>query len=183
MYWTCITILTVYRRWENRFKYIPTYGALPPLPLKFFVDTHFSSLWIGYAIVIFIAFISIVVGSVSLSHNGMCSDTTFSKILVTTRNPTLDRVVMSYPGVALGGDPMPKELERTELQFGVIDVKRDDENTPLLMPHTAFGLAKETSPINKNDVRQAIEAQGSSDIELGSHGALFPGTGLGALPG
>jgi hypothetical protein len=78
---------------------------------------------------------------------------------------------------------MPKELERTELQFGVIDVKRSSESTPLLMPHTAFGLAGETAPIHKTDVRQAIEAQESSDIELGSRGIFISGAGLGALPG
>ena len=112
----------------------------------------------------------------------MCSDTTFSKIMVTTRNPSLDKLIMSYPGVALGGDPMPKELERTELRFGVIDVA-SGEIEPLLVKHTAFGYEDETSLIDKRDVQKTLEQQQDSDIELGSRGNMFSGAGLGALPG
>lgn len=155
-------------RLENRFLYKP------------------ASLWFGYSVAIIVAFISSLIGSLAIRHNGMCSDTTFSKILVTTRNPTLDKVIMSYPGVALGGDPMPKELENTELKFGVVDFKRDEPTatTPLLtMPHTAFGLPDEIGTLNKLDVRRAVEVQESSDIELGSRGIFVSGAGLGALPG
>lgn len=113
----------------------------------------------------------------------MCSDTTFSKILVTTRNPTLDRLVTNYPGVSLGGDPAPKELERTQLRFGVVNhYAVDNERTPL-MKHTAFGLEKETEAINWEVAQEAHEAQKRSDVELGSRGPFFNGSGLGALPG
>ena len=131
------------------------------------------------------ALCSIVVGIIALRSNGFCSDTTFSKIMVTTRNPTLDKLVRSYPGVALGGDPMPKELDRTRLRFGVIKEASGpdrDESTPLLK-HTAFGLASETAPINKHDLRATLKARTDSDIELGNRGAFFPGAGLGGLPG
>lgn len=111
----------------------------------------------------------------------MCSDTTFSKILVTTRNPTLDKLVMSYPGVALGGDPMPKDLQNTQLRFGVISHSDADSDAPL--PHTAFGLQSETRRIHWEDVQTAMEKQSDSQIELGSRGPFFPGAGLGALPG
>lgn len=113
----------------------------------------------------------------------MCSDTTFSKILVTTRNKTLDKLVMSYPGVALGGDPIPKELEHTQLRFGVIDFDQNGLMEPLLMKHTAFGLAEETTTIRRKDVEEALELQDDREIELGNRGPYFPGAGLGALPG
>ena len=137
---------------------------------------------LGYAIAIAVSLCSIITGIIALWSNGFCSDTTFSKIMVTTRNPTLDKLVRSYPGVALGGDPMPKELEKTQLRFGVNQKPSGEEGTPLLM-HTAFGLAKETGPINRHDVQKALKVRTDSEIELGNRGMFFPGTGLAGLPG
>jgi hypothetical protein len=152
-------------RWENRFRYYP-YG-----------------LWIGYALAIFVAFCSIIIGFASISRNGMCSDTTFSKILVTTRNPHLDRIVRRYPGVALGGDPIPKALEETRLRFGVVLDRGPDGNGRFVARHTAFGLEEETALINKETVLTSLSSRNESDYEMGNRRAYFPGAGLGALPG
>ncbi|KAF3003490.1 hypothetical protein E8E13_004348 [Curvularia kusanoi] len=70
------------------------------------------SLWIGYAIAVAITLASILVGSWAIHQNGVASDTLFSRILVTTRNPTLDHLSV---GACLGGDPFPKELRKTKL--------------------------------------------------------------------
>lgn len=102
-----------------------------------------TSLWIGYAFSIAFAAASLVVGGFSVVANGITSDTTFSKILVTTRNRTLDRLVTAYEGVCLGGDPFPEELEDTELMFGVIDGGE--------RKHAAFGTASEVIPIRRGD--------------------------------
>ena len=107
-------------RYENRFHY------------------NRRSLWIGYAISIFATLVFVIIGMHSIYINGITSDTLFSKVLVTTRNPTLDKLVRDHEGVCLGGDPFPEVLEQTRLRFGIID--RGDGGT-----HTAFGTVDETS--------------------------------------
>jgi len=107
-------------RYENRFHY------------------NRRSLWVGYAISIFATLVFVIVGMHSIYLNGITSDTLFSKVLVTTRNPTLDKLVEDHEGVCLGGDPFPEALEKTRLRFGIIN--RGDGGT-----HTAFGTASETT--------------------------------------
>lgn len=117
-----------------------------------------QGLWIGYAISSAVALLSIVTGFVSIYWNGITSDTLFSKILVTTRNRTLDKLVKQYEGVCLGGDPFPRELEQTQLRFGVIDEREtDDDRTK----HAAFGTVEETIPILPGDSYKRLAAHGS----------------------
>ncbi|KAG0634740.1 hypothetical protein HOY80DRAFT_1025565 [Tuber brumale] len=106
-------------RYENRFHYSP------------------QGLWIGYTLSVIATLASVLIGMHSIYVNGITSDILFSKILVTTRNPTLDRLVKEFEGVCLGGDPFPAKLEQTRLMFGIID-----EGT-----HTAFGTDEETTPM------------------------------------
>jgi len=103
---------------------------------------HYSrqGLWIGYTLSVIATLASVLVGMHSIYMNGITSDTLFSKILVTTRNPTLDNLVKDHEGVCLGGDPFPEKLEKTELIFGITD--QTDGAT-----HTAFGTVGETTPM------------------------------------
>ncbi|CAN9193893.1 unnamed protein product [Alternaria alternata] len=104
------------------------------------------SLWIGYAIVIAITFAFILVGAWSLYENGVASDVLFSRIMATTRNPTLDHLSV---GACLGGDPFPKELTRTKLRFGVL-LEDDPREGPLgKVEHCCFGTMGETKEIVK----------------------------------
>ncbi|RPA94924.1 hypothetical protein L873DRAFT_1792549 [Choiromyces venosus 120613-1] len=113
---------------------------------------HYSrpGLWIGYAISVIITLASVLVGVHSIYVNGITSDTVFSKILVTTRNPTLDKLVEDHQGVCLGGDPFPEVLEKTRLRFGIID--RGDGTT-----HTAFGTAGETAVMLGSEKYRVLE--------------------------
>lgn len=119
-----------------------------------------TSLWIGYAISIAMALASIIVGAISLISNGITSDTTFSKILVTTRNKTIDKLVEEYEGVCLGGDPFPKELEQTLFKFGVID-EMSTRDSGKNSKHAAFGTIDEVIPIQKGDSYARLSATGS----------------------
>ncbi|KAI4609903.1 uncharacterized protein J4E87_010950 [Alternaria ethzedia] len=104
------------------------------------------SLWIGYAIVIAITFAFILVGAWSLHMNGVASDVLFSRIMATTRNPTLDHLSV---GACLGGDPFPKELAKTKLRFGVL-LEDDPREGPLgKVEHCCFGTMGETKEIVK----------------------------------
>ncbi|KAF2265818.1 hypothetical protein CC78DRAFT_176879 [Lojkania enalia] len=105
-----------------------------------------EGLWIGYAIVVAITTVFIGIGAYSIWQNGVASDTLFSRILVTTRNPTLDRLSV---GACLGGDPFPKELRETKLRFGVL-LEEDVKEGPLgRVEHCCFGAAGETKEIVK----------------------------------
>jgi hypothetical protein len=102
------------------------------------------SLWIGYAIAVATTLFSVVVGSLAIYQNGVASDTLFSRILVTTRNPTLDQLSV---GACLGGDPFPKELRKTKLRFGVL-VEEEPRDGPLgRVEHCCFGTRGETRDI------------------------------------
>lgn len=148
-------------RYENLFKY------------------HKESLWIGYAISIFVAFIFVCLGLQAIRSNGFTTDTTFTKILVTTRNKRLDDLVKSYEGVSLGGDPFPRELQTTGLRFGVVD--DDGMNGQRSIKHTAFGTVQETKPIRKEDFQDDTLPTNMPRSPLGDRGPWIPGAGLGAM--
>lgn len=104
------------------------------------------ALWIGYTVVISITFIFILVGAYSIYQNGVASDVLFSRIMVTTRNPTLDHLSV---GACLGGDPFPEELVQTKLRFGVL-LEDDPREGPLgKVEHCTFGTMGETKSIVK----------------------------------
>lgn len=125
-------------RYSNRFRY------------------YAQNLWIGYSIVVVVTLASIVVGSHSLGINGISSDTLFSRILVTTRNPTLDHLSR---GACLGSDPFPRELEETKLRFGAWHDVSSSNITGLGLSrmdkeqgHCAFGTVHEITEIVKGGV-------------------------------
>ncbi|OCK83676.1 hypothetical protein K432DRAFT_401814 [Lepidopterella palustris CBS 459.81] len=107
---------------------------------------HAEGLWIGYAIVVAFAFAFLIVGAWSIYQNGVASDTQFSRIMVTTRNPTIDRLSV---GACLGGDPFPPELRKTKLRFGVLLEEESREGFPGKVEHCTFGTRGETKEIQK----------------------------------
>ncbi|KAH6614010.1 hypothetical protein C7974DRAFT_68531 [Boeremia exigua] len=106
------------------------------------------SLWIGYAMAVAVTLASILIGSWAIYQNGVASDTLFSRILVTTRNPTLDHLSV---GACLGGDPFPKELRETKLRFGVLLEDEPREGPLGRVEHCCFGTRGETSNIVKGN--------------------------------
>jgi hypothetical protein len=121
-----------------------------------------QSLWVGYAIVIFMTFLFILVGAWSLYQNGVASDVLFSRIMVTTRNPTLDHLSV---GACLGGDPFPKELTKTKLRFGVL-LEDDPREGPLgKVEHCCFGTMGETKEIVKGGTYAGLKRRRRDDKE------------------
>ncbi|KAF8474806.1 hypothetical protein BDZ91DRAFT_711782 [Kalaharituber pfeilii] len=121
------TVSCTVSRYENRFKY------------------HRANLWVGYSIVVGVTVGALIVGALSLRSNGIVSDSLFSRILVTTRNPTLDKLSR---GACLGADPFPQELEQTKLRFGVLRESPQGGKPG----HCAFGTIHETTDIVKGGV-------------------------------
>ncbi|KAF2204688.1 hypothetical protein GQ43DRAFT_364113 [Delitschia confertaspora ATCC 74209] len=105
-----------------------------------------EGLWIGYAIVITVALLSMIIGAWSIFQNGVTSDTHFSRIMVTTRNPTIDRLSV---GACLGGDPFPTDLKRAKLRFGVLVEDEPKEGQFGVLEHCTFGTVGETKDIVK----------------------------------
>ncbi|XTI83250.1 hypothetical protein V2W45_1517066 [Cenococcum geophilum] len=122
---------------------------------------HAEGLWIGYAIVVVFTFVFLVVGAWSIHQNGVASDTQFSRIMVTTRNPTIDRLSV---GACLGGDPFPPELIKTKLKFGVLledeealNVASRGEGPLGRVEHCTFGTTGETKEIVKYGVYAGLK--------------------------
>jgi hypothetical protein len=103
-------------------------------------------LWIGYTTVIGVTFCFVLIGAWSIFQNGVASDVLFSRIMATTRNPTLDHLSV---GACLGGDPFPKELTETKLRFGVLLEDNPREGPLGAVEHCCFGTVGETKEIRK----------------------------------
>jgi hypothetical protein len=111
-------------------------------------------LWQCYAPVVFITLLILLFGIFTIWQDGTTFSTGFSRILVTTRNTTLDDISR---GACLGNDPFPLELMHTRLQFGVLangsdpEYMRDDgyqgSGGFASIGHCAFGVASEIAPI------------------------------------
>jgi hypothetical protein len=107
-----------------------------------------SQLWGCYAPVIFLTFLILLMGAWTIFRDGATFSVGFSRILVTTRNQTLDDISR---GACLGNDPFPMELMRTKLQFGVLNDHGEMEYMGAEgvqgIGHCAFGVPSEVSPI------------------------------------
>lgn len=113
-----------------------------------------EGLWVGYAFAVAGSFVCLLIGGWAIHQNGVASDTLFSRILVTTRNPTLDRLSV---GACLGGDPFPKELTRTKLRFGVLLEENPREGPLGTVEHCTFGAVGETKDIVKHGVYAGLK--------------------------
>lgn len=116
-------------QWQSSFVYVP------------------QRLWMCYAPVILVTLLILLFGLATVHADGTTFSTGFSRILVTTRNPTLDDISR---GACLGNDPFPVELMRTRLRFGVLDEGEaweagDAED----VRHCAFGVAAEVGPVRR----------------------------------
>jgi hypothetical protein len=127
-------------------------------------EYHARALWLGYAIVILVALIFVGIGFAAMLENGVVSGTSFSRILVTTRNPALDQLSV---GACLGSDPFPTELMRTKFRFGVLDdadadnsLHRDVALLGERPAHCAFGTEAQTSRIVKGTTYAGLRGVG-----------------------
>jgi hypothetical protein len=100
------------------------------------------TLWEIYGVALGAVFVCMLFGSYMLYVNGVNSDMSFSQILVTTRNPTLDRV---WEGMGLGGENISAEALKTRLQYGELESGMGEGG----IRRVAFGLEGEITPLTK----------------------------------
>ena len=93
-------------------------------------------LWTIYGISLRIVLAAVISGGVMFAVNGIDADLSFSQVLVTTRNETLDRLSR---GCNLGGWTISHELMKTKVRFGEV-MAEDPEMSDV--GHASFGLEK-----------------------------------------
>lgn len=108
-------------------------------------------LWQCYIPVIFMTLLILAFGAFTIWQDGTTFSTGFSRILVTTRNTTLDDISR---GACLGNDPFPLELMHTRLKFGVLNDHAEMEYIGgqqgyQSVGHCAFGVESEVGEIRK----------------------------------
>ncbi|KAL4990467.1 hypothetical protein BDW68DRAFT_154285 [Aspergillus falconensis] len=81
-----------------------------------------------------------VVGFFAMRGNGVSQSTSFSSVLMTTRNPELDRLAIGH---CLGSEPLRKEIGKVRLQFGEI------EGADQQHKHAAFGTKGSVTALTK----------------------------------
>jgi len=104
------------------------------------------TLWEIYGTALALGCICVAIGLYLLFKSGLSADMSFSQIMVTTRNPRLDRLCH---GAALGQDFISKELRRTKLKYGEA-VNMDYQEDEVSNRHVCFGLEKEVAAISKD---------------------------------
>jgi len=105
------------------------------------------ALWEIYGIALSLGCICVAIGLYFLFKSGVYADMSFSQVMVTTRNPRLDRLCY---GAALGQDFISKELRRTKLRYGEPISMEDREDE--VNQHVCFGLEKEVTAISKDRI-------------------------------
>lgn len=107
-------------------------------------------LWQCYAPVIFITLLILAYGGLTIWQDGVTFSTGFSRVLVTTRNTTLDDISR---GACLGNDPFPMELMYTRLKFGALNEHAEVEYVGgegfQGVGHCAFGVPSEIGPLRR----------------------------------
>ncbi|KAL3434677.1 hypothetical protein BDV09DRAFT_185593 [Aspergillus tetrazonus] len=97
---------------------------------------------IAYMTAIGVTVACVTVGFFALWRNGVSQNTSFSSVLMTTRNPELDRLAIGH---FLGAEPLRKEIGEVRLQYGGI------EGSDQRYKHTAFGTKGSVMALTKGE--------------------------------
>ncbi|KAI1806498.1 hypothetical protein F4811DRAFT_132375 [Daldinia bambusicola] len=125
--------LLTYNNWRNFTTEVP---ITVPTPKNFYYYNS-RTLLSAYSVAIAITLLCVCVGFVALMKNGYTSSLSFSTVLLTTRNPDLDRLSM---GNTLGAQPLPTRIRATKLQFGTLAPEGSE-------PHAGFGVDGTVAPL------------------------------------
>ncbi|KAH7077115.1 hypothetical protein FB567DRAFT_563239 [Paraphoma chrysanthemicola] len=123
--------------------------------------------WICYAPVILFTLGILLIGAWTIWEDGTTFSTGFSRVLATTRNPTLDEMSR---GACLGNDPFPKDLMKTKVQFGALREDSGLQDGRNGVGHCAFGVEGEVGPMRRDalyaGLRRPIDVKRASKAKV-----------------
>ena len=121
---------------------VSTQATITAYPAKYTYSE--KTLWGIYGTALALGLLSVIIGCYTLANNGVDATMSFSQILVTTRNRTLDD---HCSGAWRGGEYIPKGLTATRLRYGEMRGRESDTSQ---FTHPAFGLDNEIVEKNAN---------------------------------
>lgn len=116
-----------------------------PVNATFFINHYVynaSPLLASYGAVLVVALASIAVGFAAIWTNGYAASTSFSSIVLASRNKDLDHLAQ---GRSLGARPLAKDIAKTKLKYGLLQSERR-------VTQPAFGLGDSVAPLKKGMV-------------------------------
>ncbi|KAI1652991.1 hypothetical protein F4813DRAFT_376249 [Daldinia decipiens] len=125
--------LLTYSNWRNFTTEVPITISMP----RNFFYYNSVTLLATYSSAIVATLLCICVGFAALLSNGYTSSTAFSAVLLTTRNPDLDRLSTDN---TLGAKPLPHSIRDTKLRFGILRAEGSESQA-------GFGLDGNVTPL------------------------------------
>ncbi|KAK7711933.1 hypothetical protein SLS64_005204 [Diaporthe eres] len=107
---------------------------------------NWRNLLLAYAIAVCATAVCAVVGLDALLANGYSAETTFSSILLTTRNADLDDLARGH---CLGERPLAKEIGRRRLKYGILRSQAHD--VAVKGSHACFGFADDVRELKRGE--------------------------------
>ncbi|RFU25352.1 hypothetical protein B7463_g10981, partial [Scytalidium lignicola] len=98
------------------------------------------NLALAYGVAVGVTIVSVIIGLRALIVNGVSHGTSFSAIMCSTRNKTLDSLVVGY---SLATEPLGKEVLDTDLKFGLLG---EDYR---VIRRVGFGVTSEVNTLRK----------------------------------
>jgi hypothetical protein len=109
-----------------------------------------NNLWTAYGVAIAVTLFSIAFGFYALYSNGVSYRTSFSTIVATARSHVFNEIMV---GATLGAQPMPKDVLKTKLKFGIFEEEEkrgvEDDNNGSGCQKVGFGLESDIRPLTK----------------------------------
>lgn len=102
-----------------------------------------TNLFLAYGLAVGITILSFAIGMRALIVNGVSHETSFSSIMCSTRNETLDHITA---GSSLATVPLSKEVEKTKLRFGLLNGNGESQG---LVKRVGFGVSNEVETLKK----------------------------------
>ncbi|KAL2069201.1 hypothetical protein VTL71DRAFT_15539 [Oculimacula yallundae] len=99
-----------------------------------------TNLFLAYGLAIVVTILSVTVGMRAIVVNGVSHETSFSSILCSTRNETLDNLTA---GFSLAAEPLGSNVRGTKLRFGLL---RSNEHG---LRRAGFGIDGEVDDLRK----------------------------------
>lgn len=107
---------------------------------------NWRNLLLAYAIAVCAAAGCAAVGLLALTENGYSAETTFSSILLTTRNADLDDLARGH---CLGELPLAKDVGDKRLRYGIL--RSQDDDAADRESHACFGFAGDVRELKRGE--------------------------------